>query len=96
MFELKWGIHKAGECKQNWSDVEEEEQGPVIGKESYIGVTILISGRFVNMFRYGDEIVSEVLAYPGDYIIWKSSESPHSWCAIEDSKILTIKIIDSK
>lgn len=73
--EIKWGVHKKGEAREDWSKNE--------GRKT---VCILVSGQFV--VQLPDEDVQ--LLSQGDYAMWDIGIN-HKWQAIEDSIVLTIR-----
>ena len=73
--EIKWGIHSAGEARDEW----------VIG-EQRTTICMLISGKFVVQFR-GKEALLEK---PGDYVMWGEG-TDHKWQAQEDSVVMTVR-----
>lgn len=75
LLEMKWGIHKAGESRQDWAS-----------SPHATSLSILISGRFCLQFP-NQEII---LTHQGDYALWGPGVF-HSWLAEEDSTILTVR-----
>lgn len=73
--EIKWGVHRAGEERQAWHEVERRTT-----------VLLLVSGRF----RINLDVGSHVLAHEGDYAMW-GPQIGHSWLAEEDSVVVTIR-----
>ena len=73
--EIKWGIHRAGEERADWTT-----------GETRTSFMVLISGRFVQ--RLPDREVE--LARPGDYVMWGPGVV-HAWRAVEDSVMLTVR-----
>ncbi|HEY9734834.1 MAG TPA: hypothetical protein V6D06_01085 [Trichocoleus sp.] len=73
--ELKWGVHSAGEKRTEWG----------VNPHSTT-ISILLEGRFRLQFS-SQEVI---LAQPGDYALWLPGVG-HTWCAEEDSKILTVR-----
>ncbi len=73
--ELKWGTHKLGEARKEWSTGEAQTT-----------ISILISGKFAVEFR--NDVVN--LTKPGDYVIW-GMRIDHKWEAITDSVVLTVR-----
>lgn len=73
--EIKWGVHPKGEERAQW-----------VRGESRTALQVLISGRFRLEFPGR----SVVLAEQGDYVVWGRGVD-HSWCAEEDSVVLTVR-----
>jgi hypothetical protein len=73
--EIKWGVHPAGDERTSRSEVEHRTT-----------VVLLASGRFEVLF---DTRVVE-LREPGDYAMWGRGVG-HSWRAVEDSVVVTIR-----
>ncbi|MCU0541282.1 MAG: signal peptidase I [Oscillatoriaceae cyanobacterium Prado104] len=73
--ELKWGIHKAGECRTQWA---------VNAKATTL--SILVKGRFCLQFPDREILLSN----EGDYALWLPGV-PHYWQAEEDSTIVTVR-----
>jgi hypothetical protein len=74
--EIRWSSHKAGEKKGRWTKS--------LGATT---MTILIKGKFVNFFKNKKKCILEK---EGDYIIY-APKTPHTWEAIKDSVILTVR-----
>ena len=75
VLELKWGSHKAGECRTQWA----------VNTEATT-LSILIKGRFRIQFPESEVLLSS----EGDYALWCAGVS-HYWSAEEDSLILTVR-----
>jgi hypothetical protein len=75
LLEVKWGVHKAGESRQQWAMNVEATT-----------LSILIKGRFCLQFPEQEVI----LCHEGDYVLWLPGV-PHTWSAEEDSTILTVR-----
>ena len=73
--EIKWGVHKAGDCRTEWA----------VNTEATT-LSILVKGRFRLQFPE-QEIL---LADEGDYALWLPGV-PHYWSALEDSTIVTVR-----
>lgn len=73
--EIKWGVHAAGERRENWFDQEDRTT-----------VLILISGRF----RIDLSVGTAILTQQGDYAVWGPGIG-HSWQAEEDSVVVTFR-----
>jgi len=73
--ELKWGVHEAGEAREEW-----------VTGEARTAIAIIISGKFEMEFR--DQTV--VLSQPGDYVMWGSG-TDHKWRVVENAVVLTIR-----
>ncbi len=73
--EVKWGIHPVGDVRHSWQD-----------GETRTAVSILVKGRF----RIDFADASQVLARPGDYVIWGPGQG-HSWTAEEESIVVTCR-----
>ena len=73
--ELKWGVHKAGDGRSQWATNVEATT-----------LSILIKGRFRLQFPEQEILLS----HEGDYVLWCPGV-PHSWCAEDDSTILTVR-----
>ena len=74
--EVRWSVHSAGEARPEWA-----------AGTSATTMTILISGKFANSFREVGEVLME---RQGDYILYPPG-ADHTWRAIEDSVVLTIR-----
>lgn len=75
--QAKWGLHRAGEDRVGLNNHLDEHS-----------LAILISGRFVIEFpTLGEEVM---LSQPGDYVLYGPG-FPHSWRAVEDSTVLTVR-----
>ena len=77
--EIKWGVHKAGEERAEWTT-----------GETRTSIMFLISGHFVQ--KLPDREVD--LAMPGDYVMWGPGVV-HAWEALEDSTMLTVRWVSS-
>ena len=75
ILEVKWGVHKAGDCRTEWA---------VNGAATTL--SILVKGRFRLQFPE-QEIL---LLREGDYALWRPGV-PHYWSALEDSVIVTVR-----
>jgi hypothetical protein len=80
--EVKWGIHPAGVPRlAGWA-----------AASPTVTVSILLSGEFRIVFRsistHDEREV--VLRAPGDYVV-SDSDTEHTWCAIEDSVVLSVR-----
>ncbi|AFZ23193.1 hypothetical protein Cylst_0867 [Cylindrospermum stagnale PCC 7417] len=75
VLEVKWGIHKAGESRNNWA----------VNNEATT-LSILINGRFCLQFE--DRKI--ILNREADYVLWCSGV-PHCWVAESDCTILTVR-----
>jgi hypothetical protein len=73
--EVKWAIHKAGDCRTEWATNVHAST-----------ISILIKGRFCLQFPEQDVL----LAQEGDYVLWRSGVA-HTWVAKEDSTVLTVR-----
>ncbi len=73
--EVKWGIHKAGEERPEWTTGEDRTT-----------LFMLISGKW----RLDLTVGTFTLDRPGDYIVWGPGID-HSWQAQADSTVLTIR-----
>jgi quercetin dioxygenase-like cupin family protein len=73
--EIQWGIHSAGERREEWFEPEE-----------HTTVVLLVSGRF----HVDLDVGSAVLYEQGDYAMWGPGIA-HSWRAEEDSVVITIR-----
>jgi hypothetical protein len=71
--EIKWGIHKAGETRQEW-----------VTGEFRTTISILISGEWEMIFR--DKTVQ--MKKQGDFIMWDQGVD-HKWRAISDTTIVS-------
>src|SRR3989338_379545 len=74
--EVMWSIHSAGDKKDGWTKSVEAKT-----------LTILVKGKFVNIFPEIGECLMET---EGDYLIYPA-EIPHTWKAIEDSVLITVR-----
>jgi hypothetical protein len=73
--EIKWGIHPAGDERVEWQTDEYRTT-----------VVVLVQGEF----RLALSDREHILARRGDYVIWGPGTS-HSWQAITDSVVVTIR-----
>lgn len=73
--EIKWGIHKAGDCRTEWA----------VNNQAAT-LSILINGKFCLQFE--DEEIT--LSREGDYVLWCAGV-PHCWVAVSDCTILTVR-----
>ena len=73
--EVKWGVHKAGEGRQEWAMNAEATT-----------LSILISGKFRLQFPDTEILLSR----EGDYALWCPGVA-HCWLAEEHSTILTVR-----
>ena len=73
--EVKWGIHSFGERRAGWTEGEERTT-----------MVVLISGRFRVDLAVGEVLLER----QGDYLVWGPGIE-HSWEALEDSVVLTIR-----
>ncbi len=73
--EVKWGVHQAGDGRSQWATNVEATT-----------LSILIKGRFRLQFPEQEILLSS----EGDYGLWLPGV-PHSWCAEEESTILTVR-----
>jgi hypothetical protein len=73
--EVKWGVHRAGECRQSLAP-----------GDTSTSLSILVRGRFLLMFPDGEVI----LEAPGDYALWLPGVA-HTWMAEEESVVVTVR-----
>lgn len=73
--EIKWSVHPAGEERASWQSAEHRTTA-----------LILIAGRF----HIDSSVDSYTLSKQGDYAMW-CSDVGHSWRAISDSSVVTIR-----
>jgi len=73
--EVKWGIHKAGDCRTQWAV-----------NAAATTLSILVKGRFRLQFPEQEILLSR----EGDYALWLPGV-PHYWSAEEDSVIVTVR-----
>jgi hypothetical protein len=73
--EVKWHTHPVGESKTVWTKSIEATS-----------LAVLISGRMI--FRFPEREI--LLSRQGDYVLW-SPGIFHTWNAVEESVILTIR-----
>lgn len=76
--EIKYGVHRAGEVREDW-----------VTDETRTTICLLISGEFQLEFR--DQSIQ--LKEQGDYAMW-NEDVDHKWHAVEDSVVLTIRWAD--
>lgn len=76
--EMKWGRHQAGEHRHELSVAADTTS-----------VAILISGRFEITFP-GRHPNTALLQRQGDFVLYEPG-IPHTWQAVEDSVILTVR-----
>lgn len=75
LLEVKWGNHKAGDNRTQWSKNAEATT-----------LSILINGRFRLQFPEQEFVLSQ----EGDYALWLPGV-PHYWSAETDSTIVTVR-----
>ncbi|MEV0731080.1 signal peptidase I [Polymorphospora sp. NPDC050346] len=75
--ELKWGVHRAGERRDGISD------GAGVGSAA-----VLVTGSFVMEFPTKRRHV--LLSRCGDYVLYGPGVA-HSWHAVTDSTVLTVR-----
>jgi len=73
--EIKWGLHKAGEARDEW-----------VTGEQRTTICVLISGTFTIQFR--DREVT--LGKAGDYVMWGEGID-HKWLTQGDSVVMTVR-----
>ncbi len=73
--EVKWGVHRAGEHRSQWSS-----------SHTATTVSILIHGRFRLYFPDYEVLLAET----GDYALWLP-KVPHYWLAETDSTLITVR-----
>ncbi len=73
--EVKWGVHKAGDCRSQWA----------VNNEAAT-LSILIHGKFHLQFEEQEVILS----HEGDYVLWSAGVS-HIWLAETDCTIVTVR-----
>lgn len=73
--EIKWGVHKKGETRAEWT----------VG-ETRTTIGVLVSGKFELEFR--DRAIS--LINSGDYVMWGPGVD-HKWRALDDCVLVTIR-----
>ena len=82
------GLRKQSDIEVMWSTLKKgDEKGKWTKSTKAPTLTILIKGKFSNIFPGSDE---RLLEKEGDYIIYPP-ETPHTWKALEDSTMLTIR-----
>ncbi|MGI8502670.1 MAG: signal peptidase I [Hassallia sp.] len=73
--EVKWGIHKAGDCRtESASNIHATT------------IAIIIQGKFC--LKFPDQDI--LLQHAGDYALWRPGIA-HTWVAQEDSTVLTVR-----
>ena len=75
ILEVKWGVHRAGDCRTEWA----------VNTEATT-LSILVKGRFRLQFPEQEILLSR----EGDYALWLPGV-PHYWSAEEDSTIVTVR-----
>ena len=75
LLEVKWGVHKAGDGRNQWATNVEATT-----------LSVLINGRFRLQFPEQEFVLSR----EGDYVLWCPGV-PHYWSAEEDSTVLTVR-----
>lgn len=78
--EAKWARHPAGDCRTESAEAT-----------TTTTLTVLLTGHFVVHFAGGDAELGE----PGDYALF-GPEFAHSWEAVEDSTMLTIRWVEGQ
>lgn len=73
--EIKWGTSQKGNARANWAPAGEQT-----------ALLVLISGRF----RLDTPDQSFTLQHEGDYCMWGPG-TEHSWEALEDCVMLTVR-----
>jgi hypothetical protein len=73
--EVKWGIHLSGDRRAEWTADDQRTT-----------LVILIEGNFVVHLTEG----SAPLSRQGDYVMWGPGID-HSWAALSDSIVLTVR-----
>lgn len=73
--EVKWGVHSSGEKRPEWTSDDQRTT-----------LVLLVQGRFRIDLTEG----STVLAAQGDYALWGPGID-HSWEAIDDSVVITVR-----
>jgi hypothetical protein len=73
--EVKWGIHPAGDKRAGWTTGEDRTT-----------MVVLVSGRFRVDLSVGEVLMER----QGDYGVWGPGIE-HSWEALEDSVVLTVR-----
>jgi hypothetical protein len=73
--EVKWGIHPAGDERPEWTADDQRTT-----------LVVLIEGTF----RVALTQTSVTLARQGDYVVWGPGID-HSWIAISDSTVITVR-----
>jgi quercetin dioxygenase-like cupin family protein len=73
--EVKWGIHPTGDKRPEWTSDDQRTT-----------VLLLVEGKFQINLTSG----SVVMQRQGDYVMWGSGID-HSWEAIEDSVVITVR-----
>jgi len=75
LLEVKWGVHQAGETRQQWA----------VNIEATT-LSLLVKGRF--HLQFPEQKV--LLCNEGDYVLWLPGV-PHTWEAELDSVVVTIR-----
>jgi hypothetical protein len=75
ILEVKWGVHKGGDCRTEWA----------VNAEATT-LSILIKGRFRLQFPEQEILLSR----EADYALWMPGV-PHYWAAEEDCTIVTVR-----
>jgi quercetin dioxygenase-like cupin family protein len=73
--EVKWGIHPAGDERPEWTSGDQRTT-----------LVLLVQGNFRIDLTEG----SITLARQGDYVVWGPGID-HSWRAISDSTVITVR-----
>lgn len=75
--QIKWGVHQAGDRREKISD-----------GFGFCSAAVLVNGSFLLEFPSRSGTV--LLSRPGDYVLY-GPELPHSWQAVTDSTLLTVR-----
>jgi quercetin dioxygenase-like cupin family protein len=75
--EIKWATHPAGDERHEWTDAATEVRTTMV---------MLLRGQFTVRLPNGDEHMKR----EGDYVVFAPGTS-HSWAAVEDSVVLTVR-----
>lgn len=73
--EIKWGLHPAGESREDW-----------VTGEQRTTVCMLVAGRFALQFQDEEAMLSK----PGDYVMWGAGVD-HTWRALDNSTVITVR-----
>lgn len=73
--EVKWGVHPAGERRAEWTSDDQRTT-----------LLLMVQGNF----RLDLTEASVTMAKQGDYVVWGPGID-HSWEAIEDSVVVTVR-----